>query len=172
MTKMRLLVRSPVPAVLVLLVLLGGLVGGCAAGSDAGDGAPSESTTTASEEPAASPTEEASTLAPAVAAVCTPFSTMVTAIKDAAMRHADPDKVASAIAPVMKEFAALVPDLERPPGMPLSTWRGIGALAERILALPDRPSYRQIEAVERQLTAEQRGAVEAAVDWFKTRCEL
>lgn len=158
----------------VLLLLLAGLVGGCA-GDDAGTGSGpgADAPTSGPGRPtSAPPPADAEALPPAVAAVCRPFAEMADAIKDATVAHAGPDDVAVAIAPVLKEFAALLPRLKRPPGMPASTWRGLQALARRILDLPDRPTNARIEAVERQLTPQQRDAVAAAADWFKTRCRL
>ncbi|KAA1427909.1 hypothetical protein [Nocardioides antri] len=178
------LLRSPAPGVtpvvlLVVLAGLAGLVGACSTdGDDAGDdagataGAEVAATDPTDEADPTDPSDDASTMSDSVAAVCVPFSRMVTAIKGAATEHSDPDQVAAAIAPVMKEFAALVPDLERPQGMSASTWRGIRALADRILELPERPTNAEVAAVERQLTPEQRAAIGVAADWFKTRCDL
>jgi hypothetical protein len=196
MTVMRLVLRSRAVglAPLLLLVLVTALVSGCSAGVDPEDSGPTvtatgpegsadESTTESTEEPTDEPTTESTTgpteetstapdLPATVAALCTPYSVMVAAIQEAALSHTDPDQIAAAIAPVMKEFAAQVPDLQRPPGVSAEIWGGIEALAERILALPNRPTDDEIEAVEGQLTPEQRDAVAAAATWFKTTCGL
>jgi hypothetical protein len=171
---------------LLLLVPTAALDVGCSAGADMEDTgptvtatAPDESTDpssgAASEQagpPSDEPTSTPSELSDAVAAVCTPYAEMVTAVQHAATESTDPDAVAAKIGPVMKKFAAQVPDLQRPPGMPASTWRGVQALAARILKLPARPTNAEIEAVESQLSAEERDAVEAAATWFRTSCGL
>jgi hypothetical protein len=97
---------------------------------------------------------------------------MVAAIEDAAQDSSDPEEIAAAIAPVMKRFAAQVPDLPRPPGMSPATWAGVVALAAQIRTLPDQPSSAEIDAVQQRLTVEQRQAVEAAAAWFKSSCGL
>ena len=104
--------------------------------------------------------------------MCGPYIVMVRAIKNASFSGADPDEIAAEIAPVVKEFAARVPDLERPPGMSAATWRGVEALAERILELPDQPTYAEIEAVEGKLSDEEREAVDTAAVWLRTNCSL
>ncbi|KAA1421962.1 hypothetical protein F0U44_06805 [Nocardioides humilatus] len=70
----------------------------------------------------------------------------------------------------MEQFAASIAALQRPPGLPAATWAGVVALAHKIRALPAHPSTEDIEAVEEQLTADQREAVEAAADWFRASC--
>jgi hypothetical protein len=97
---------------------------------------------------------------------------MVAAIEKAARQSSDPEEIAAAIAPVMKRFAAQVPDLPRPPGLSAATWAGVVALADQIRTLPAHPTSADIDAVERQLTADQRAAVEAAADWFRSSCGL
>ena len=197
MKAMRLLLRSHLAALVpvLLLVPVAALATGCSGDSDADDDGPSVVATGPDEQATDSPTDgasdsmdgatEATTDAPtgdptspppdlpdAVAAVCTPYSEMVSAIDDAAASSADPDAVAAEIGPVMKEFAAQVPDLQRPPALSATAWRGVGALAERVLELPDEPTYAEIEAVEGKLTEEQRDAVESAFDWFQSSCGL
>lgn len=190
MKGMRLVLRSRSASLApLLLVLVTVLASGCSSRGDTEDSGPTV-TATAPESSAESSTEvekgspstetsAAASLEPSdppsevpasVAAVCAPYSAMVDAVQEAALSHTDPDEIAAAIAPVMKEFAAQVPDLERPPGVSAEVWRGIEALAERILALPDRPTDAEIEAVEDQLTVEQRNAVAAAADWFRATC--
>ena len=108
----------------------------------------------------------------AVAAVCGPYIVMVRAIKNASFSGADPDAIAAEIAPVMKRFAARVPDLERPPGISAATWHGVEALAEHILELPDEPTYAEIEAVEGELSDQEREAFDTAAVWLRTNCSL
>jgi hypothetical protein len=186
MRGMRPALRSPFLSLtaLLLLVPLVVLVGGCSSDADPdGDGpavtatGPHESTDpTAGADDTESPdqptdgTTTADELPDAVAAVCAPYSLMVSAIQEAATSSTDPDAIAAEIAPVMKEFAAQVPDLERPPGMSAATWRGIEALAAEIVALPDAPTRADIEAVEDRLSPQERAGVEDAQEWFRENC--
>lgn len=185
MKGMRLHLRSHLATLVPLLLLLPAavLTGGCSGDSDADDDGPSvvatgpdEQSTDESTDGTSDPTDEPTSTPPdlpdAVAAVCTPYAEMVSAIKEAAGSTTDRDAVAAAIGPVMKEFAAQVPDLRRPPGMSAATWGGVGVLAERILELPDEPTYAQIEGVEEQLSEDEREAVESARDWFLATCGL
>jgi len=190
---MRLPLRSPLVAAVPLLLLTSVVLStaGCSAGADDSETSGPTVTATGSEEPTtgstdepsdepgdeptdepSEPTSTASELTAAVAAVCTPYAAMVGAIQDAASTSTDRDEVAAAIGPVMKEFAARVPDLERPPGISPATWHGVQALAARILELPDEPTYAEIEGVEDQLSSQEREAVEAARDWFLSNCGL
>ncbi len=187
MTVMRSAPRAPLAAVvpLLLLVAVAGSAGGCSGGADVegsgptvtatGPGRSSESPTKASvDEPPGSPSQTSgpSGRSDALAAVCAPYVVMVRAIKNAAFSGGDPDQVAAALAPVMKEFAARLPDVEQPPGMPAAVWRGIEALASQILALPDRPTYAEIEAVESELSEREHDDVDAAAVWFRTTCRV
>ena len=165
MTVMRLRAR---PSVVALLLVASALAGGCASDDDAAPAGADVTTESTSAD--AAPSDAPWATDPAVAAVCEPFARMVTAIEDVALAEGDRDKVAASIAPVMKEFAGLVPELRRPPGMPPSSWRAVRALAERILALPDRPTYDEIAAVDGQGSACVTDGVEAPVGWFRTRC--
>ncbi|WP_183100353.1 hypothetical protein [Nocardioides pelophilus] len=182
----------PVLAPLLLMVLVtglvSGLVSGCSADDDPGDSGPTVTATgsddsdestaePSSAEPSTGPddgeTQEptgTADLPDAAAAVCTLYSAMVSAVQDVALSYTDPDDIAAAIAPVLKEFAAQVQALERPPGVSVEIWNGVAALAERILALPDRPTDAEVEAVERQLTPQQRDAVASAYSWLKSTC--
>ena len=108
----------------------------------------------------------------AVAAVCGPYIEMSRAIKNASFSGADRDAIAAAITPLMKRFAARVPDLERPPGISAATWHGVEALAEHILELPDEPTYAEIEAVEGELSDQEREAFDTAAVWLRTNCSL
>lgn len=184
----------PVLAPLLLMVLVtglvSGLVSGCSADDDPGDSGPTVTATGSggSDESDESPAESSAGSSPgaddeepadptrtsdlpdAAAAVCTLYSAMVSAVQDVALSYTDPDDIAAAIAPVLKEFAAQVQRLERPPGVSVEIWQGVAALAERILALPARPTDAEVEAVERQLTPEQRDAVASAYGWLKSAC--
>ncbi len=168
---------------LLLLVPTAALSHGCSADADMDDSGPpvtatasdqqtSEEADEVTEGPTDDPTSAPAELPEAVAAVCTPYAEMVSAVKAAAVSSSDPDAVAAKLGPVMKKFAAEVPDLQRPPGIPSSTWRGVQALAARILELPDRPTNAEIEAVEGKLSADERDAVAAAFTWFQTNCDL
>ena len=189
MKGMRLHLRSHLAILVPLLLLLptAALTGGCSGDSDADDDGPSvvatgpdeqptDDSTVGTSDPTDEPTDEPTSTPPdlpdAVAAVCAPYAEMVSAIQEAAGSTTDRDAVAAAIGPVMKEFAAQVPDLRRPPGMSAATWSGVGVLAERILELPDEPTYAQIEGVEAQLSEDEREAVESARDWFLATCGL
>ncbi|KAA1422586.1 hypothetical protein, partial [Nocardioides antri] len=84
---------------------LAGRAGACPpAGADAGDdagataGAEVAATDPTDEADPTDPSDGASTMSDSVAAVCVPFSRMVTAIKGAATEHSDPDQVAAPIA--------------------------------------------------------------------------
>jgi hypothetical protein len=162
------------------------LLTGCSGDTDAGTAGPSviatgphpssptagAPTSTAPTSTATAPTSPATEARSDVPAACTAYSVMVAAIEDAAQDSSDPEEIAAAIAPVMKRFAAQVPDLPRPPGMSPETWAGVVALAAQIRTLPDHPSSADIGAVQQQLTVEQRRAVEAAAAWFKSSCGL
>jgi len=186
---MRLPLRSPLVAAVPLLLMISVVLStaGCSAGADDSETSGPTVTATGSEEPTSGSTDEPSDeptdepseptsttteLPAAVAEVCTPYAAMVGAIQDAASTSTDRDEIAAAIGPVMKEFAARVPDLERPPGLSAQTWHGVQALAARILELPDEPTYAEIEGVEDQLSSQEREAVEAARDWFLSNCRL
>jgi hypothetical protein len=186
MAVMRFALRSPLATLvpLLLLVPLPAIAGGCSSGTDVEDSGPTVTATgpkeTTTDPPSdgvskGTPTESTSTstdVPESVAAVCGPYVEMARAIKSAGFSGADPDQIAAAIAPVMKEFAAQVPTLERPPGVSSATWRGVEALAERILALPDHPTYADLEAVEGELSEQEWGAVRAARDWLRQHCHL
>lgn len=183
MAVMHLALRSPLATLvpLLLLVPVAGVTSACSSGTDVEDSGPTvtatgsdgstsappdEATGAVTDEPTSSPTE----VPDAAAAVCAPYIVMVRAIKNAGFSGADPDETAARIAPVIKDFAARVPDLERPQGIPAQTWRGVRALAERILELPDEPSYSEIEAVEDELSVQEREAFDDAAAWLRTSC--
>jgi hypothetical protein len=190
MTVMRLALRSPLATLvpLLLLVPVAAITGGCSSGAEVEDGGPTVTATgpqdDATDEPSDEPSDQVQESAPteststptqvpeSVTAVCGPYVEMARAIKSAGFGGADPDELAAAIAPVMKEFAAQVPTLERPPGVSAATWRGVEALAERILALPDHPTYADVEAVEDELSEQEWDAVRAARDWLSDNCHL
>ena len=190
---MHLALRSRLATLVPLLLLMPvtALVAGCSSDADVdGDGptvtatgpdettdAPTEqATVAATDEPSGAATDEPSgtpsDLPDAVAAVCGPYIEMSRAIKNAAFGGADRDAIAAAITPVMKRFAARVPDLERPPAISAATWHGVEALAEHILELPDEPTYAEIEAVEGELSDQEREAFDAAAVWLRTNCSL
>lgn len=162
---------------LLLMVVAAALLGGCSGDSDAGGGPPVVATGPHSTSPTtptrvSAPTSPATGSGPGMPAACRAYSVMVAAIEDAARSTSDPEEIAAAIAPVMKHFAAQVPDLPRPPGMRPATWAGVLALAGRIRTMPAHPTSADIDAVEQRLSAEQRQAVEAAAAWFKSSCGL
>ncbi len=183
MRGMRTALRSPLASLLPLLLLVAApaIAGGCAAADDVDAGGPTV-TATGPKGPTTDPTERngatgAATSSPseqpaAIEAVCGPYIEMARAIKSAAFAGASRQEIAAAIAPRLKEFAARVPDLERPPGVLAATWSGVQALAERILALPDHPTNAQIAAVESQLTEQERAAFEDGARWLRTHCPL
>ena len=71
----------------------------------------------------------------------------------------------------MKEFAAQVPELRAPARAARGDLAGRrGARRAASLELPDQPTDAEIEAVEGQLSAEERAAVQAAFGWFQTNC--
>lgn len=188
MNVMRHAVRSSFAALVpVLLLIPAAAVGGCSAdGEQVVGSGPTVTATGPEAAPSSAPSsapspaqssEDVDTSSPSgprdrLAAVCGPYVVMVRAIKNAGFSGADPDQVAAGLAPVMKEFAASLPKLRRPPGMPVAVWRGIEALAAQILALPDRPTYAQIEAVEGELDEQEHDDVDAAAAWFRTTCPV
>jgi hypothetical protein len=191
MAVMRIALRSPLATLvpLLLLVPVAGLTGACSSGTDVQDSGPTVTATgpdgsrsaptdrptdAAPDEPTGTPTGEPTTSerADAVAAVCTPYAVMVRAVRSASFAGADPDDVAAELGPVMKRFAARVPSLERPPGLSAAAWRGVEALAERILALPAQPTDVEIESVEGELSEQHQDAVKTAADWLRTNCPV
>lgn len=162
----------------LLLAVVATLVSGCSGDDEATDAGPTvvatgpHGTTTATDpaDPTSPATSAEASLAPEVAEVCAPYAVMVAAIQDAAMHATGAEDIAAAIAPVMKRFAHQVGALEKPPGMDPETWAGVVALAQRIQRLPAHPSKADIDAVERELSPDQREAVEAAADWFRSTC--
>lgn len=181
---MHLALRSHLATLVPLLLLIPvTALAGCS--SDAhvdGDGptvtatGPDETTDAPTDEPPVAATDKPSgtpsDLPDAVAAVCGPYIEMSRAIKNASFSGADRDAIAAAITPLMKRFAARVPDLERPPGISAATWHGVEALAEHILELPDEPTYAEIEAVEGELSDQERDAFDTAAVWLRTNCSL
>jgi hypothetical protein len=155
------------------MAFLAAFVSGCSSDDEPDADGPTV-TATGEEESSGTPTTEASSTSAdppdAVAAVCAPYSAMVEAIQEAAGKSKDADAIAAEIGPVLKEFAAQVPDLEPPPGLPATTWQGVVALAAQIAQLPDQPTDAEIEAVEGQLSQEERAAVQDAFGWFQTNC--
>lgn len=167
---------------LLLVAVVAGLASGCSSDADGGsdDGptvvatGPHPSSNGPSDDTSAPLTDAPSSTSAgreaAVEAVCTPYSIMVDAIADAAQHGSDREQIAAAIAPVLKRFAAQVPDLDRPPGVTAQTWAGVLALAERIDALPAHPTSAEIGAVEQGLTAQERQAFKDAAAWLGTHC--
>ena len=84
----------------------------------------------------------------------------------------DDDEIARQMVPVMKEWAAQVPDLERPPGLSDDVWAGLTLLARRIAALPDEPTSQQLDAVEKDLSRADQQLIVAASKWFQDNCVL
>jgi hypothetical protein len=156
-------------APLLLTALLTAFVGGCSSDADGAEDGDDTVTATVPEE---SDTPSDPTTAPpaAVAEVCAPYVAMVDAIEAAAGTSSDPDEVAAEIGPVLKEFAAVVPSLQRPRGIPPETWRGVVALATEIGKLPEAPTDAELEAVEGRLSDAEQEAVEDAFSWFQTNC--
>lgn len=177
-------VRSPFLSLAALLVLpVLALVGGCSSSDDQDPAGPTvtatgpeqtssapTATTGASTDTSTGTSADPSTEADAVEAVCAPYDALVAAVQQAAASSTDPEAIAAEIAPVLKEFAAQVPDLEPPPGVSADTWAGIEALAARIVALPDAPSRAEIQAVMAQLTDQERSAFDDASAWLKENC--
>jgi len=162
-------------APLLLTVLLVALAGGCS--SDAEDGSDTDGTVvtaTAPEESgsgsATDATDGRGSRPAQPPAACAPYVAMVEAIKAAATTSDDPDEVAAEIGPVLKEFAAVVPTLQRPRAISADTWRGVVALADEIGKLPDPPTDAEIEAVEGRLSDAEKDAVKEAFGWFQTSC--
>lgn len=131
MAVMRFPVRSPLATLvpLLLLVLVAASTGACSSGTDAEDSGPTVTATgsdrstdssaddKASDRPSDQPTSAGTGLPDAVTALCTPYAAMVEAVEDAAADSTDREAIAAEIGPVMKEFAAQLPSLERPHGL-------------------------------------------------------
>lgn len=117
------------------------------------------------------PSEAASTaeVPVSVGELCAPYIEMVETLERIDYTQGE-DEIALAIAPVMREWAAQIPDLERPPGLADRVWEGLLILGKRIERLPEEPTYAQLEAVANRLTDEQQKLVSAASEWFRTRC--
>lgn len=170
--------RLPLATLVPLLLFVGVLACACSTGTDVADGGPTVTATgPTSREQASGPTTSVPTQVPtrvpdAVAAVCGPYVELVRAIKNAAFSGAGPEEIAAAIAPRLKEFAARVPGLDRPPGISTATWRGVEALADRILSLPGRPTRAELEAVEEELSDQERDAFRDGAAWLREHCPL
>ena len=176
-------------ALLPLLLLLGLLAAGC--GSDeepaSDDASASESATDDSEE-AESEDGEATESESAEgsedaegsddgaaptgddAAVCDPYLEMVGELEKIDYTSGDENAIAAEMGPIMKAWAEQVPDLDQPESMSDDAWDGLQTLAGRVSDLPDEPTNDQIEAVESDLSREEKKDVDEAGKWFQTTC--
>jgi hypothetical protein len=164
--------RAPLTLLAVLLVAV--LVAGCAEDEPEpeaeADSGPTSGSTAGST---AGPAEQGlrSDLPSELQGTCTSYARMVDGI-DALDGTEELDALAAEMAAVMAHWAEQVPDQGRPSGMDAPTWHGVRALAARIRRLPDQPTMKQLEAVERGLDAAERAAVDDASAWFKKNCGI
>ncbi|HWJ81750.1 MAG TPA: hypothetical protein VNS55_05890 [Nocardioides sp.] len=152
-------------------------VGGCSDGGSGGPSAAASSTPASSVPPLPEITVDPSEAAadpgapPSVGEFCAPYVAMRRTI-EAIDYGADDAQVAAQLAPVMREWAAQVPDLAHPPGIDQAVWDGLQLLARRILALPEEPTLDDIEGVEDDLDGRDRRLIVAASSWFADNCLL
>ena len=151
--------RTAVAVVVVLPAFV--LVAGCgdSASPDGSDGVPRTGGSAASGRPAS------------VAEFCAPYVEMRQAL-DALDYSGDADTIAAELAPIMRTWAEQLPGLQRPPGIEDDVWVGLRLLAKRILRLPARPTRRQLDAVEGNLTEDERRLITDAGNWFEANCDL
>lgn len=108
----------------------------------------------------------------AVGEFCAPYIDMRNELHGSVDYSKDEDEIAAAMAPIMADWAAAVPDLRRPPGMRAELWDGLLLLAQRIRQLPAEPSYADFKAVEDDLPRTQRRQIEEGYRWFSANCDL
>ena len=157
--------RTSVASVCVILAVF--LTAGCG-GSDGSDG--SGGSRGSDGAPAGSSTGSGGPAA-AVAAFCAPYVRMRQAL-EALDYSGDADAIAAEMGPVMRAWAEALPGLERPPGIAEDVWVGLRLLAKRILRLPARPTRRQLDAVEGDLTKDEQRLITGASNWFAANCDL
>lgn len=145
------------------------------AGPDSGDGpaGPDPDPTSASEQPSPAETPTPSVpddLPSAVAELCATYVEMAAAVA-AVDPGASTDEVVEELVPVMRGWAEDLAGAERPPEVPADVWAGVELLAERILALPEEPTYADLEAVASGLSPRETELFTTASSWFLRTCE-
>jgi len=149
---------------------------GCAAGHDPADVGGDSSRGSAS--PPAEPgtpsdgpggTGAGDSRPPRAAAICAPYAEVVAAV-ESLDAGADRDEVVAELAPVVRGWAEDLAGTGRPRGMAAPAWAGVQLLAERVLALPRRPTYAELEAVAADLSAREGRQLTAASSWLVRAC--
>ena len=163
--------RRPVATIALLAGLSASLLGGCG-GDDPGDGDAAASSATAAESSSAaeeSTAEESAASAGPAAAWCDTYTTMVAGIEQ--LGRDDPaDELAVQITDLLRTWAEQVQADGRPPGIDDAAWAGLDLLTERVLELPARPTMADLDAVEQELSAEQKDAISDAQQWYERTC--
>lgn len=106
----------------------------------------------------------------AVAELCATYLEMAAAVAGIDP-SASTDEMVAELVPVMRGWAEELAGAERPPDVPVEVWAGVGLLAERILALPDDPTYEDLEAVATGLSRRDTELFTTASTWFLRTCE-
>lgn len=106
----------------------------------------------------------------AVAELCATYLEMAAAVAGIDS-SADTDALVDELAPVMRGWAEDLVGAKRPAHLPAEVWAGVELLAERILALPDKPTYADLEAVATDLSARETEHFRTASRWFLRTCE-
>lgn len=161
------------------LVAAGALaLGGCAGsepdvdpgttGTATSDLAPTEASPTETAPTDPDPTDAGPTPT-AAAELCAPYLEMAAAVAGVDP-HAATDEVVAELAPVMRAWARDLDGTERPRAMPPEVWAGVELLVGRILSLPEKPSYAQLEAVAEGLSARDKELLTTASSWFVSTC--
>lgn len=128
-----------------------------------------QSTGTASPSPP-SPPVVPDGLPPAVAELCATYVEMAAAVAGIDP-SADTGEVVDELAPVMRGWAEELAGAQRPAGVPADVWAGVELLAERILSLPEHPTYEDLEAVATDLSPRDTELFTTASTWFLRTCE-
>lgn len=106
----------------------------------------------------------------AVAELCATYVEMAAAVAGVDP-SASTDEVVDELVPVMRGWAEELAVAERPQHVPADVWAGVQLLAERILALPEDPTYEDLEEVASGLSPRDTELFTTASTWFLRTCE-